>query len=229
MIITQPDRILIKREISSFGSFMTGNLLDVGGGSGKRYKFNTRSHRSLDIKPTADIVASADAIPLKSNSIDSIICSQMLEHVKNPAKCLSEMFRVLKPGGYAILTAPQMNELHEEPNDYYRYTIFGLCGLCKESGFSIIKQHQRGKYHTLMAQNRIRRWIDLLKPYERKWAMLLMVIPSKLYTNIALMLDQLDHSQSSKKHALGWTLLLRKDLRSLSMVNSGSNSMTDFP
>lgn len=215
MIISQPDRILLQRELALLAPQLSGAVLDIGGGTGKRYKglfAHAKSLRSLDLNPDLhpDIIGDAEAMPIESDSVDGIVCSQMLEHVPHPWKALAEMHRVLRPGGKVILTVPQLNELHEEPHDYYRYTIFGLRTLCIEAGFTILEEHQRGKYHALMAQNRIRRWIDGWHPYQNPLAMLLLSPLSAAYARLALALDAVDTSAASAKHAIGWTLLLQK-------------------
>jgi hypothetical protein len=51
---------------------------------------------------------------------------------------MREAYRVLKPGGYLVLTAPQTGPLHEEPNDFFRYTCHGLRFLVEQAGFHVI-------------------------------------------------------------------------------------------
>lgn len=51
-------------------------------------------------------VASAARLPFKDNSFDLILCTEVIEHVNNQNKALSEIFRVLKKGGYLVLTTP---------------------------------------------------------------------------------------------------------------------------
>ncbi|OGJ56332.1 hypothetical protein A3D88_01580 [Candidatus Peribacteria bacterium RIFCSPHIGHO2_02_FULL_52_16] len=216
MIMHQPDRILLRRQVRALAPRLSGDILDVGGGNGKRYRHvfpHAKSLRSLDLneKEMPDIVGSAEAIPLGDNSIDGIICTQMLEHVPHPTKALSEMHRILHSGGRLLLTVPQWNELHEEPHDYYRYTNFGLTVLCQEAGFAIEEMQQRGRYHSFMAQCRIRRWIDLLHPYQHPLAMLFLSPMSFVCSRIGIWLDGLDSSLSARKHAIGWTVLLRKE------------------
>jgi SAM-dependent methyltransferase len=173
---------------------------------------HVRSYRSLDLNSDAkpDIVGSAEAIPLPDGSVDSVLCTQMLEHVPHPWKVLSEIFRVLKPGGKVLLTAPQLNELHEEPLDFYRYTKYGLTVLCTEAGFTVLHMDQRGKYHAFLAQTRIRRWIDRLHPYERKAWMYVLGPWSRLYTAYALWRDAHDTTVASAKHVIGWAAVLEK-------------------
>ena len=51
---------------------------------------------------------------------------QVLEHLKEPSIGINEMARVLKPGGQLILTTVQCWEIHQHPNDFFRYTRYGL-------------------------------------------------------------------------------------------------------
>ncbi|MBI3331838.1 class I SAM-dependent methyltransferase [Candidatus Peregrinibacteria bacterium] len=216
MIVLQPDRILLRRQVCALAPKLSGDILDVGGAGGNRYRHmftHAKSLRSLDINPNLhpDIVGSAEEIPLPDASFDGVICTQMLEHVPHPWKALAEMHRILRPGGKVLLTVPQWNELHEEPRDYYRYTNFGLKVLCEEAGFAIEEIHQRGKYHSFMVQCRNRRWIDLLHPYQNFLAMLILSPLSYVCSHAGIWLDGLDSSLSAQKHVIGWAVLLRKD------------------
>src|SRR4051812_33310797 len=74
----------------------------------------------------ADYVGSADALPIDDASMDAVVCTQVLEHVPAPLAVLTEINRILRPGGSVFLTAPLTWELHELPHDYFRYTGPGL-------------------------------------------------------------------------------------------------------
>jgi ubiquinone/menaquinone biosynthesis C-methylase UbiE len=56
-------------------------------------------------------VADAHTLPFPDNSFDAVFCFEMLEHVFDPQKALSEMLRVLKPGGYGLFLVPSDNLL----------------------------------------------------------------------------------------------------------------------
>lgn len=56
-------------------------------------------------------VADAHKLPFKSNYFDVVICLEMLEHVDNPVKVMSEIYRVMKKGGYGIVLVPSDNIL----------------------------------------------------------------------------------------------------------------------
>lgn len=76
-----------------------------------------------DFKP--DIVGDIHKIPLPSDSVESIICLAVLEHVENPLKAMEEMYRVLKPGGQLFLYVPFLYYYHAERGyykDYWRFT-----------------------------------------------------------------------------------------------------------
>ena len=62
-----------------------------------------------------DIVSDICAIPLESESVDIILCSEVLEHVHNPIKAMEELDRLLKVGGKMIITAPFRSMTHFSP------------------------------------------------------------------------------------------------------------------
>lgn len=76
-----------------------------------------------------DVQANGDALPFASASLDTVFCTQVLEHVSHPWQVAAEIYRVLKPGGHLILTVPFFYFLHDEPYDYYRYTPHGVVQL----------------------------------------------------------------------------------------------------
>lgn len=76
---------------------------------------------------------------INDNSYDSAVCFEVLEHVRYPAKALSEIFRILKPKAHLILSVPHLSRLHEEPHDYFRYTKYGLRVLLEDAGFKVVE------------------------------------------------------------------------------------------
>jgi SAM-dependent methyltransferase len=87
-------------------------------------------------RPVADAFASGAALPLRSGLADCVLSTQVIEHVPRPWDVFAETARVLKPGGFALVTAPQAQWLHEEPHDYYRYTRYGLMELARQAGLT---------------------------------------------------------------------------------------------
>lgn len=57
--------------------------------------------------PLADVKADICNLPFEDNSFDFILCNHVLEHIPDDRQAMSELFRILKPGGTAILQIPQ--------------------------------------------------------------------------------------------------------------------------
>jgi SAM-dependent methyltransferase len=70
-------------------------------------------------------------------SIDSMLCSEVLEHVAHPRRAAREFARILAPGGTLLLSVPFLARLHEEPHDYFRYTRHGVRDLLDDAGFDV--------------------------------------------------------------------------------------------
>lgn len=83
----------------------------------------------------ADLCA---GIPLRTAMADTLLASDVLEHLPFPHAFLDECHRVLRPGGVLIGNVPFLYWLHEEPHDYFRYTEHGLRHLTSVAGFSRI-------------------------------------------------------------------------------------------
>ncbi len=143
-------RFLIRHNLRKFVASSLANqefgvVLDIGAGkSPYRSLVKCRQYICLDIEDRGGceqvIIADANETwPVASNSIDLILATEVLEHIKKPASFLQEAQRVLKPGGCLVLTTPFVWPLHEAPNDYFRYTKFGLDFLLKQAGLSRIK------------------------------------------------------------------------------------------
>jgi SAM-dependent methyltransferase len=137
-----------------------GTLLDYGsGGQPYRALFETKVSKyvAADVAPTPgrtlDIVLAPDRpVPLPDGSVDTVLSSQTLEHVPDPAFYLGECRRLLRPGGVLILTAPMQWRHHEAPHDYLRFTRFGLERLLAAAGFALISIAPQGGAFALLGQ-----------------------------------------------------------------------------
>lgn len=121
-------------------------VLDVGSGDAP-YRELFAQHRYLtsDWEGTfyaadraPDVVGPAHALPLPDDAVDAIVCTQVLEHVPDPAAALQEFARLVRPGGRLWVTTPLTWYLHEQPHDYYRFTNHGLRHLVSQAGFTDI-------------------------------------------------------------------------------------------
>src|SRR5579871_1038724 len=128
--------------------YARGKLLDLGCGHVPYYQMYAplvsdsvcidwpqSAHSSPHLDALADLNHS---IPLPDNSFDTILLTDVLEHIAEPQILLREIARVMKPGGCLIAGVPFLYWLHETPNDYYRYTEFALRRLCERSGLTVV-------------------------------------------------------------------------------------------
>lgn len=76
-------------------------------------------------------------LPLHDGEFDTIILSDVLEHIPQPENLWEEMSRILSMSGNLIINVPFYYKLHETPHDYYRYTEYALRRFAKLSGFKI--------------------------------------------------------------------------------------------
>lgn len=131
------------------------------------------TYKSLDNDPAtgADVVGDIHSIPLPDNSIDAIICSSVLEHVRDPLRAMSEMRRILKPGGCIFLFVPSIYPYHQGKNgypDFWRF--FGDTMPVLLEGFSHIEVQKRGGYFLALSyfiprQHAMRQFLDTAAYY----------------------------------------------------------------
>jgi SAM-dependent methyltransferase len=89
-----------------------------------------------DARP--DVVAAAASLPFADGRFDLVFSSQVLEHVPDAARAMTECARVLRPGGELVLSVPFYWPLHEEPHDYRRFTPHGLRRVLSQAGFEAV-------------------------------------------------------------------------------------------
>jgi len=85
-------------------------------------------------------------LPLQDGQCDTAIVTQVLEHVDDTYKAMSEVQRALKKGGILILSTPFIYQEHIAPYDYYRFSENGLKYIL--SGFEILEFHRHGYFGT---------------------------------------------------------------------------------
>jgi SAM-dependent methyltransferase len=113
---------------------MRGVVIDLGGKrENKRGIFQPPEEHAkawwyvnLAMNTRPNIFGDVTQVPLKSECADTIICTEVLEHLENPAACIKEIFRLLRPGGRAFVSVPFMYPVHADPYDFQRFTADGL-------------------------------------------------------------------------------------------------------
>jgi ubiquinone/menaquinone biosynthesis C-methylase UbiE len=144
---------IVYRQMSSAltyaaGRYAHGRLLDVGCGTKPwRDVFapHVNDHIGVDHEQTlhglerVDVISDAYDVPLDDESVDTILLTEVLEHLERPSDALAESRRLLTPGGHVIATTPFSWPLHEEPRDFFRYTPYSLRYLAEQAGLEVVE------------------------------------------------------------------------------------------
>lgn len=107
--------------------------LNIGSGPGSKHAHII----NLDIEamPNVDCCARAEALPFVNNTFRVVVSQETLEHVRDPFKAVSEVFRVLRPGGTFYCQVPFVIGYHPGPTDFWRFTRQGIDELVRQAGF----------------------------------------------------------------------------------------------
>jgi SAM-dependent methyltransferase len=114
-------------------------LLDVGCGDkpyAPLFAPYVSDHVGVDAveNPHAELHGPIEALPVEDGSYDVVLCSQVLEHVDDPAQAVRELGRVLRSGGRLLLTTHGVYYYHPLPGDYWRWTHAGLEKVLHDNG-----------------------------------------------------------------------------------------------
>lgn len=134
--------------------YARGRLLDLGCGKVPLYFVYSRLvsesvcvdwamsvHESQHLDYECDL---SQELPFVDDHFDTVILSDVLEHIPTPEALCSEVARVLVPGGCLIMNVPFFYWLHEEPHDYYRYTQHALRRFVELSGLQVVTLEATG-------------------------------------------------------------------------------------
>jgi len=161
------ERVMLRDQLQDALPYASGILLDIGCGGKPYYDLfadGVVGYLGLDYPPThlaveevarvamADVYGDGAHLPIRSAAVDTVLCTQTLEHVPEPWTVMDEIARVLRPGGHLVLTVPLEWGLHGEPYDFYRYTMYGLRHLAERSGLVVKYIRPRGGFWALTGQ-----------------------------------------------------------------------------
>lgn len=194
------DRYCVRRgilaAISSQLENFHGRLLDVGSGD-MPYKplllsapSRVETYIGIDMEETnynkPNVIWDSYTLPVKDNSIDCAMATEVFEHCPEPDETMQEIMRVLKPGGFLFFTVPFLWPLHCVPYDEHRYTPFALDRYLQGAGFRDIQLNALGGWDTSLAQM-IGLWVRRRPMSARKQAVL-----SKLAVPVIRFLESKD-------------------------------------
>jgi SAM-dependent methyltransferase len=128
--------------------YASGNLIDLGCGKVplygvyKDYVENSICvdwDNTLNKNPFIDYHCDLNQrLPFGDKQFDTILLSDVLEHISEPEKLWLEIARIIKPGGKLIMNVPFFYKIHEMPHDYYRYTEYALRRFAQNCGLKVL-------------------------------------------------------------------------------------------
>ena len=150
------------KNILYYSNYISGKTLDFGCGSrpyesifqavteyvGVDIEKSGHDHRDSKV----DIFYDGKTLPFSNASFDSAVCFEVLEHVFNIDEVIIEIRRILKPGGYLLISVPFAWDEHEAPYDFARYTSFGIQDIFKKNKFEIIGLRKTTNYFLAIIQ-----------------------------------------------------------------------------
>ena len=149
---------------------VSGRVLDLGAGMAKYrgiIKKSAAEYITCDVKKNENIDTVCDVTNLvfPTESFDTVISTQVFEHVDNPFVVAKEIKKVLKTGGNAIITAPFMFPYHADPKDNFRFSREGLEEIFRSIDFEIIDSGVYGGFFIVLSEMIHFSWFD---PYKNK-------------------------------------------------------------
>ena len=202
-----------RRSFKKIGLLVQGRVLDIGAGTREIEKYISQENQyiSLDYYETAvewyhsrpHIFGDGQSLPVKTASFDTVLILDVLEHLPHPEKAISEIRRILTPGGRVILQVPFLYPLHDEPYDFHRWTMKGLRQLAIGNGFIIEGEQSSGHpMETAALLSNLALSITFLNWFKRKNPMFLLAPVFLLAIPLINSIGWVFASLSSKKEGL---------------------------
>jgi SAM-dependent methyltransferase len=181
-------------------------VLDAGAGKAPyRDLFTHSQYETADFEQVdkeyapSTYVCDLSSIPVEDARFDYILFNQVMEHLPEPSKALTELYRVLKPGGKMLYSAPLCFHEHEQPYDFYRYTRYGVNHLFTQAGFQFDSLEWLESYFTTTGYHLncmaafLPRWPSELQMGIWNWVLFPIILTFRIFCKLfAAFFNQLD-------------------------------------
>ena len=142
----------LKGNIATFAETVHGGkILELGSG---RPDLGPDAYSMRSLFDSSNEFVQSDVVPSYGHLVvdattmefdrefDVILCSSVLEHVYDCRGAVERIHRALKPGGRAVITVPHLFPYHDEPDDFWRFTEYGIRLMLER--FSTVEIKHRG-------------------------------------------------------------------------------------
>ena len=154
-----------------------------------------------------DALANTEDLPFRPGTFDGVVSLAVLEHSPVPRKVVHELNAALRTGGQLLIVVPTLWEEHQMPNDFYRFTRYGISRLLEEAGFEIAEQWPIGGYFWFMG----RKSIDILEFFQKPLRWIFWPLLAILFGLVLpLLCRHLDWLDSDKYYTIGQVCIARK-------------------
>lgn len=200
------------REIATKYDRPGKKLIDIGAGDCQYQPyFQKLKYFSQDVKnnqqQSIDYLGEMKILP--SQKFDYVLCTQVLEHLPEPPKAFQEFYRILKKGGRLFLTTHLAFEEHSAPDDYFRFTRYGLKYLGEKVGFKLEKITPQGGRFVVLAKELQILWPRIIK--NRIGILLFYLLFSLLLFCLNFILISLDFLDKEKSLTLNYESVFIKN------------------
>lgn len=145
-------RLMVDRVARYYDAYLglhaRGRLVDLGCGTVPLYRAyadlvtevvcvdlgGTRHARHLDVECDLN-----EPLPFDDLTFDTVVLSDVLEHIARPELLWAEMARILAPGGQILMNVPFLYWIHAGPYDFFRYTEFALRRFVRVAGLELVR------------------------------------------------------------------------------------------
>jgi len=209
-------RRLLDAELARCRGEFSGIVLEIGVKRVRRGAFQPPSNGvsawlrlDLDQGERPDGIADVQSLPVRDASVDWVLCLEVLQYVASPEAAATEIARVLRPGGAAVLSAPFLHR-SDGPTDRHRFTEVRMRELVTGSGLRIERVVAQAAFFGTLA-NQLRQAVAHAPTRWTRWPLALAVRPFELALLAADRLGAVRRSAFLSSFSTGFVVLARKN------------------